>query len=103
MAWSGDRPSSTNVDRLGFDNWGEHQALYPDAKGIVEMPYARAQSVRQVPRAIRQRLAARAAVSAKRHPLGCRFQLVEAALRRAAAKRQSSGCRRLDLAKALRR
>jgi hypothetical protein len=51
-----------NVERLGFDNWEEHQALYPDGKPIVEMPYPRAKAHRQVPRAIRQRLAERAAL-----------------------------------------
>jgi hypothetical protein len=51
-----------NVERLGFDNWEEHQALYPDGKLIVEMPYPRAKAHRQVPRAIRQRLAERAAM-----------------------------------------
>jgi hypothetical protein len=57
-------PSETfidNVDRLAFDNWDEHVALYPEGKSIVEMAYPRAQSHRQVPRAIRERLAARAA------------------------------------------
>jgi hypothetical protein len=54
-------PSETfvdNVDRLAFDNWDEHVALYPEGKSIVEMAYPRAQSHRQVPRAVR---AARAA------------------------------------------
>jgi hypothetical protein len=50
-----------NIDRLRFDNWDEHQALYPDGKGIAEMQYARAQSFRQVPPATRQRLAGRGA------------------------------------------
>ena len=57
-------PSETfvdNVDRLAFDNWDEHVALYPEGKSIVEMAYPRAQSHRQVPRAVRERLAARAA------------------------------------------
>jgi hypothetical protein len=51
-----------NVDRLGFDNWTEHQALYPDGSAIVEMPYPRAKAHRQVPRAIRERLTERAAI-----------------------------------------
>jgi Hint domain len=51
-----------NVDRLGFDNWAEHEALYPEGKPIVEMPYPRAKAQRQVPRSIRERLAARAAI-----------------------------------------
>jgi hypothetical protein len=59
-----DVPSETfvdNVNRMGFDNWSEHQALYPQGKAIVEMAYPRAQSLRQVPVAIRQRLNGRAA------------------------------------------
>ena len=48
-----------NVDRLGFDNWREHQVLYPDGHAIVELPYPRAKASRQVPRAIREQLAAR--------------------------------------------
>ena len=50
-----------NVDRLAFDNWAEHQALYSDGNAIIEMPYPRAKAFRQVPRSIRERLAARAA------------------------------------------
>lgn len=50
-----------NMDRLGFDNWKEHEALYPEGKPIVEMPYPRAKAHRQVPRAIRDRLAERGA------------------------------------------
>jgi hypothetical protein len=46
-----------NVDRLAFDNWDEHEALYPQGKPIVEMDYPRAKAYRQVPRAIRERLA----------------------------------------------
>ena len=49
-----------NVDRLAFDNWQEHEALYPDGKPIVEMPYPRAKAHRQVPRAIRVKLSERA-------------------------------------------
>ena len=48
------------VDRLGFDNWDEYESLYPDGKAIVELSYPRARGYRQVPRAIRLRLAARA-------------------------------------------
>jgi hypothetical protein len=50
-----------NVDRMGFDNFDEYQALYPDGKPIVEMPYPRAKAYRQVPRAMRERLAERGA------------------------------------------
>lgn len=49
-----------NVDRLNFDNWAEHEALYPEGKAINELPYPRAQSHRQVPVSTRARLAARA-------------------------------------------
>jgi hypothetical protein len=50
-----------NVDRLAFDNWREHEALYPDGEQIVEMMSPRAKAHRQVPRAIRERLSMRAA------------------------------------------
>jgi Hint domain len=48
-----------NVDRLAFDNWEEYQALYPDGKAITEMPYPRAKAHRQVPKMLREQLAAR--------------------------------------------
>jgi Hint domain-containing protein len=48
-----------NVDRANFDNWHEYQALYPEGKAVSEMPYPRAKALRQVPRAIRERLAER--------------------------------------------
>jgi len=57
-----DVPSETfvdNVNRMAFDNWSEHEALYPQGKSIVEMSYPRAQSMRQVPSVVRQRLSAR--------------------------------------------
>jgi hypothetical protein len=53
-----------NVDRLAFDNWDEHQALYPDGKAIAELPYPRAKAHRQVPQALRKMLAARSAALA---------------------------------------
>jgi hypothetical protein len=49
-----------NVDRLGFDNWAEHEALYPDGKHVTELPYPRAKSHRQVPVSTRVKLAGRA-------------------------------------------
>jgi hypothetical protein len=49
-----------NVDRLGFDNWDEFEALYPEGKTVEELPYPRAKSQRQVPVNIRVRLAERA-------------------------------------------
>ena len=58
-------PSETfvdNVDRFGFDNWKEYEALYPAGKPIVEMPYPRAKAYRQVPRSIRELLEIRAAL-----------------------------------------
>jgi hypothetical protein len=48
-----------NADRLAFDNWDEHQAIYPEGKAIAEMPYPRAQSTRQLPQATRERLSRR--------------------------------------------
>jgi hypothetical protein len=49
-----------NVERLAFDNWEEHQALYPEGKSITELPYPRAKAYRQVPVNIRVKLAERA-------------------------------------------
>jgi hypothetical protein len=49
-----------NVERLAFDNWAEHEALYPNGKPITELPYPRAKSHRQVPVSTRVMLAARA-------------------------------------------
>jgi Hint domain len=49
-----------NVGRFRFDNWSEHEALYPDGKSVAEMAYPRAKSHRQVPDHIRQALADRA-------------------------------------------
>ena len=45
-------PSETFIDyvnRRGFDNWREHEALYPQGKPIAELPYASAKASRQVP------------------------------------------------------
>jgi hypothetical protein len=52
-----------NVTRMGFDNWAEHEALYGDEPTIVEMPYPRVQSRRQLPQAIREAIDARAMVA----------------------------------------
>jgi hypothetical protein len=49
-----------NVDRLGFDNWAEHEAIYPNGKQVTELPYPRAKAHRQVPVSIRVMLASRA-------------------------------------------
>jgi inosine/xanthosine triphosphate pyrophosphatase family protein len=45
-----------NISRMGFDNWAEHEALYGSDPLIVEMPYPRAQSHRQVPMKISRSL-----------------------------------------------
>jgi hypothetical protein len=49
-----------NVDRLGFDNWAEYEALYSNGKQVDELPYPRAKSHRQVPVRTRVMLADRA-------------------------------------------
>jgi len=49
-----------NVDRLAFDNWAEHEALYTEGKAITELPYPRAKAHRQVPVSTRVKLAERA-------------------------------------------
>ena len=51
-----------NVDRMNFDNWAEHQALYPEGKTVSELPYPRAKAHRQVPVYIRVALAERAEI-----------------------------------------
>jgi hypothetical protein len=50
-----------NIDRLAFDNWDEHQTLYPEGRAIAEMPYPRAQSARQLSPSTRERLLRRGA------------------------------------------
>ena len=49
-----------NVDRMNFDNWAEHVAQFGYENELVEMPHPRAKSQRQLPPALRDRLAARA-------------------------------------------
>ena len=49
-----------NVSRMGFDNWEEYEALYPDRAGIAEMPLPRVQSLRQMPLPLRRMLRERA-------------------------------------------
>jgi hypothetical protein len=46
-----------NVDRRAFDNWAEHTAAVEE---MVELPYARAKSARQVPLLVRTLIAERA-------------------------------------------
>lgn len=56
-------PSETfinNVDRMAFDNWAEREELHGDYLDLAEMALPRAKSHRQVPLAIRDRLACRA-------------------------------------------
>ncbi|MBC9209812.1 Hint domain-containing protein [Roseomonas aerophila] len=49
-----------NVTRRRFDNFAEYQAVFPEERAIAELDYPRALSARQVPPAIRVRLAERA-------------------------------------------
>ena len=51
-----------NADRLHFDNWAEHEVLYPAGKPIEELPFPRATARRQVPVALRHKLDERAQV-----------------------------------------
>ncbi len=37
-----------NVDRLHFDNWAEHETLYPEGRAVAELPLPRAKAARQV-------------------------------------------------------
>jgi hypothetical protein len=46
---------------MNFDNWQEHETLYPDGRAVVELAYPRAKAFRQVPQHIRAAIAARAA------------------------------------------
>jgi choice-of-anchor A domain-containing protein len=49
-----------HVERLAFDNWDEHLALYPDGYEMAELPFPRVQSARQTPAAVKQLVASRA-------------------------------------------
>jgi hypothetical protein len=49
-----------NADRMGFDNWAEHEALYGGAPAIPELLHPRAKSARQVPLRLHRWLAAAA-------------------------------------------
>ena len=49
-----------NVDRMAYDNWAEHEALYGDMPALIEMDLPRAKSQRQLPVAVRQRIDERA-------------------------------------------
>jgi hypothetical protein len=50
-----------NVDRRHFDNWAEHETLYPEGRPVAELPLPRAKALRQVPLSILATLAERAA------------------------------------------
>jgi hypothetical protein len=41
------------VDRMNFDNWAEHEALYPAGRTMRELPYARVKARRQIPHRLR--------------------------------------------------
>jgi hypothetical protein len=49
-----------HVERLSFENWAEHEALFGDAPPILELPLPRAKAARQVAARTRQAIAARA-------------------------------------------
>jgi serralysin len=46
-----------NVGRMNFDNWAEYEALQDGTPAPAELPYPRAKSARQLPAALRRRLA----------------------------------------------
>ncbi len=48
-----------NVDREKFDNYAEYQALYGEQSVMQELDYPRAKSYRQIPKALKDKLAAR--------------------------------------------
>lgn len=58
-----------NVQRLAFDNWEEHEALFPDGRAMRELPHARAAAARQVPGAVARLVAQRAQALAAQWPL----------------------------------
>jgi Hint domain len=49
-----------NADRMSFDNWAEHLALFPEGRTVDEIDLPRVTSVRQAPQALRARLLQRA-------------------------------------------
>jgi hypothetical protein len=48
-----------NVSRMAFDNWAEHVSIFGAGGEVPEMDYPRAKSARQVPKRVREMLAAR--------------------------------------------
>lgn len=51
-----------NVDRMNFNNWADHQALYPEGRAIREMSLPRVKSQRQLPSSIARALIERASL-----------------------------------------
>jgi len=47
------------VDRMSFDNWAEHEKLYPNGATMDELPYPRVKAARQAPARLRAALSAR--------------------------------------------
>ncbi|GAN80978.1 Hint domain-containing protein [Acidocella aminolytica] len=45
-----------NVDRMAFDNWAEYEALDSERAPVMEMPYGRVKSARQLPVRLRAKL-----------------------------------------------
>lgn len=65
VIFANDAPTESfvdNVSREVFDNAAEHAALYPDAQPIAEMDVPVAKSARQLPAAVKAKLAERAAL-----------------------------------------
>ena len=48
-----------HVERVVFDNWAEHAAMFGETPPIAEMPLPRAKAGRQVAEATRRRLSMR--------------------------------------------
>ena len=68
MVLANGAPVETFCDHIGreaFDNHAEFAALYPDGREIEEMALPHAKSARQLPRATRARLEARALAGAR--------------------------------------
>ncbi len=55
-----------NASRMSFDNWNEHETLFPEGREMTEMVYPRVTSARQLPASIRRRLEDRAGAISER-------------------------------------
>ena len=58
LIFAEDSPAETfvdGVDRLIFDNWAEHEALFPDGKPINELPYPRTKARKRATKLIAAR------------------------------------------------